>query len=91
MFDDEKNIKVDTERYILQTLQLGRESKAMVGKLVTLWRKKIWRETLTEWNATAMGYATFHIGTFGWMSALRLDEVCTKDTVKEGLRRQGVW
>lgn len=75
MFDENGTNKAQTERYVLQSLQLGRESESMVGRLITLWRKHRWREALTEWNITAVGYATFNITTFWWMAALRLDEV----------------
>ena len=75
MFDESKTTKTVTERYMLQQLQLGRESSGILWRLLTLWRRKAWRETLTEWNGTAVGYATFNINTFLWMSSLRLDEV----------------
>lgn len=75
MFDENSHSKAETEQYVMRMLQLGGESRALVNRMITLWRKDAWRSTLNKWNATDIGYATFNIGTFHWMSALRLDEV----------------
>ncbi len=81
--------KEELEQYLLHALQLGRESKALVGRLITLWRKDAWRDALTRWNMTAVGRAKFNINTFCWMSGLRLDEVCARYPRRVGCARAG--
>lgn len=72
MFNTTKDVTV---KHVVQALKVKIWQAA---RLITLWRKKVWREILTEWVATGLGYETFNLSTFSWMAALRLDEVRQK-------------
>jgi len=65
----------DVERQMLDILQLNREARFPVKRLVTLWKNARWKAMITRWCETGLGRATFKISTWEWMSTCRIDDV----------------
>ena len=61
-------------------LQLGATDAFPVGRVVTLWRNRRWREMVTRWYSTELGREMFTtLSTWEWMASMRVDNVSGED------------